>query len=106
MKKKVDEVKIADNVIAYAREITELTRNESRFVLGASPRALLSLIKASQARAFLQDRDFVKPDDIKAVAVHVLGHRLVLTPEARIAGEKKDSIIQSIILKVKVPTKE
>ncbi len=106
MKKKVREVTVADNCLAYAREIIELTRSESRFILGASPRALLSLISASQAKAFLSGRDFVKPDDIKAVAVNVLNHRLVLTPESRIAGEKKDSIIKSIILKVKVPTKE
>jgi MoxR-like ATPase len=106
MKKKVREVTVADNCLAYAREIIELTRSESRFILGASPRALLSLISASQAKAFLSGRDFVKPDDIKAVAVNVLIHRLVLTPESRIAGEKKDAIIRSIILKVKVPTKE
>ncbi len=106
MKKKVREITVADGCLAYAREIIELTRSESRFILGASPRALLSLVSASQAKAFLSGRDFVKPDDIKAVAVNVLNHRLVLTPESRIAGEKKDSIIRSIILKVKVPTKE
>ena len=106
MKKKVREVTIADNCLAYAREIIELTRSDSHFVLGASPRALLSLISASQAKAFLSGRDFVKPDDIKAVAVNVLNHRLVLTPESRIAGEKKDSLIKSIVLKVKIPTKE
>lgn len=106
MKKKVREVTVSGSCLAYAREIIELTRSESRFILGASPRALLSLISASQAKAFLSGRDFVKPDDIKAVAVNVLNHRLVLTPESRIAGEKKDSIIKSIILKVKVPTKE
>lgn len=105
LKKKVSEVTVADGCLEYAREIVELTRSESRFILGASPRALLSLISASQARAFLSGRDFVKPDDIKAVSVCVLSHRLVLTPESRIAGEKKDSIIRSIILKVKVPTK-
>ncbi|MBP5253606.1 MAG: MoxR family ATPase [Lachnospiraceae bacterium] len=106
MKKKVRETNVSDNCLAYAREIIELTRSESRFILGASPRALLSLMSASQAKAFLSGRDFVKPDDIKAVAVNVLNHRLVLTPESRIAGEKKDAIIKSIILKVKVPTKE
>ncbi|MBR7090277.1 MAG: MoxR family ATPase [Lachnospiraceae bacterium] len=105
LKKKVSEVTVADGCLEYAREIVELTRSESRFILGASPRALLSLISASQARAFLSGRDFVKPDDIKAVSVCVLSHRLVLTPESRIVGEKKDSIIRSIILKVKVPTK-
>ncbi|MCR4656350.1 MAG: MoxR family ATPase [Lachnospiraceae bacterium] len=92
-----------DSMIAYAREIVELTRNENRFVLGASPRALLSLLAASQARAFIHGRDFVKPDDIKATAVFVLHHRLSLTPEAKIRKEDIDSIIRSLVLKVKVP---
>ena len=90
-------------MIAYAGKIVELTRSESRFVLGASPRALLSLLGASQARAFLQGRDFVKPDDIKETAVPVLHHRLSLTPEARIRKEDIDSIIRSLVLKVKIP---
>jgi len=106
MKSKVCEVTIADNCLTYAREIVDLTRTEPRFVLGASPRAFLSLIGASRARAFMSGRDFVKPDDIKAVAVNVLSHRLVLTPESRIAGEKKESIIKTLILKVKIPSKE
>ena len=106
MKSKVCEVTIADNCLTYAREIVDLTRTEPRFVLGASPRAFLSLIGASRARAFMSGRDFVKPDDIKAVAVNVLSHRLVLTPESRIAGEKKESIIETLILKVKIPSKE
>ena len=103
LRKKTDEVTITDKVIAYAREITDQTRKEPRFVLGASPRALLSLIRASQAKAFLSSRDFVKPDDIKAVAVNVLHHRLKLTPEAKIAGENADSVIRGLVLKVKVP---
>ena len=103
LRKKTDEVTITDKVIAYAREIVDLTRKEPRFVIGASPRALLSLIKAAQAKAFLESRDFVKPDDIKAVAVNVLHHRLSLTPEARIAGEDADSVIRGLVLKVKVP---
>ena len=83
LRKKTDEVTITDKVIAYAREITDLTRKEPRFVIGASPRALLSLIKASQAKAFLESRDFVKPDDIKAVAVNVLHHRVVAEERGR-----------------------
>lgn len=104
MKKKVEGVKITDGVIGYAREIVDLTRKEALFVRGASPRALLSLLKAAQAHSFLNGRDFVKPDDIKAVAVNVLHHRLILTPEAKIAGERTDSVINGILSKVKVPT--
>jgi MoxR-like ATPase len=96
-------VTIKDNVIGYARNIAEMTRNEKRFALGVSPRAVLALVKASQARAFLEGRDFVKPDDVKAVAPFVLGHRLSLTSEAKIARENKDDILQKLIQKTKLP---
>lgn len=103
IKHKVAQVIIKDNVIRYARNIAELTRDENRFVLGASPRAVLMLLKAAQAKAFLDGRDFVKPDDIKTVAPKVLGHRLSLTSEARIAKENKDDILNSLIRKAKIP---
>ncbi|MBR1392454.1 MAG: MoxR family ATPase [Ruminococcus sp.] len=96
-------VTVKDEVILYARNIAKLTREEKRFVLGASPRAVLALIKASQARALLEGRDFVKPDDVKYVAPHVLTHRLSLTSEARSAREDKDGIIAKLIGRAKVP---
>ena len=103
MKEQTAKVTIKDSVILYARNIAELTREEKRFVLGASPRAILALVKASQAKAFLDGRDFVKPDDVKAVAPFVLTHRINLTSEAKIAKENKDDIIASLIRKAKVP---
>lgn len=103
-REKVVAVKITDAVLAYIREIIEKTRNESRLVLGASPRAFLSLIRASQARAFLNGRDYLKPDDVKDVFINVLHHRLVLTSEARIQKEDIDLILRNLIITVKVPT--
>ena len=103
MREEVAKITISDKVIAYVREIINYTRNEQRFVIGASPRAFLSLIRASQARAFLQGRDYVKPDDVKAVAVNVLHHRLSLTPDAKIKKEKTDSVTKELVLKAKVP---
>ena len=103
IKKTVANITIKDDVIRYARDIAEMTRNEKRFVLGVSPRAVLALVKASQAKAFLEGRDFVKPDDIKAVAPQVLGHRLSLSPEARIAKENKEKILDFLIRSTKVP---
>ena len=100
---KVSAVKIKEEVIRYARDIADMTRNESRFVMGISPRAVISLIKASQAKAFLSGRDYVKPDDIKKVAPYVLSHRLTLTSEAKIAKENKEDIIIKLINKTKVP---
>ncbi|MBP5580868.1 MAG: MoxR family ATPase [Ruminococcus sp.] len=103
MKKKAANVTIKDPVILYARNIAEITREEKRFVLGASPRAVLAMLKASQAKALIDGRDFVKPDDIKAVAPYILSHRLSLTSEARIAKENKDDIITKLIQKAKIP---
>ena len=103
LRKKVSEVHVSDAVLSYIQEIIALTRNESRFVLGASPRAMLFLVAASRARAFLDGRDFVKPDDVKAVAVNVLHHRMTLTPEAKIRKEDIDSIVKSLVIKAKIP---
>ena len=94
---------VKESLLGYIEDMIALTRQESRFVLGASPRALLALVRASQARAFLQGRDFVKPDDVKAVAMPVLLHRLVLSPEARMQKADAEAVLKSLILKVKVP---
>ena len=101
--KEAGQVHVSDNVIGYIRDIISATRSESRFVIGASPRAMLSLVAASRARAYIEGRDFVKPDDVKAVAVNVLHHRLTLTGEARIKSESIDGIVKALVLAVKVP---
>ena len=103
MKEAVTKVQLSDGVIKYVQEIIQLTRKEKSFLLGASPRAMLSLIRASQARAYVCGRDFVKPDDVKAVAIFVLHHRLTLTPEAKIRKEDTDRLLKELILKAKVP---
>jgi MoxR-like ATPase len=99
----VKAVHVSDAVLEYIRSIVALTREEERFVLGASPRATLFLLSASRARAYLEGRDFVKPDDVKKVAVNVLHHRLVLTSEARIRKEDTDNILKAALLKARVP---
>ena len=83
MQEQTAAVTIKDEVIRYARAIAEMTRNEPRFVLGVSPRAVLSLVKASQAKAFLEGRDFVKPDDIRAMTYlcHYNGKAESINPE-------------------------
>ncbi len=103
IKEQVTKATIKDEVIRYARAIAEMTRNEKRFVLGASPRAVVALVKASQAKAILEGRDYVKPDDVKAVAPFILEHRLALTSEAKIAKEDKNDIIRKLISKTKIP---
>ena len=103
MKEAAASVSVSSALLAYMEDIVDLTRQEERFVLGASPRALLSLMRASQSRALVLGRDFVKPDDVKAVAMQVLLHRLVLATDAKLRKENAESILKSLILKAKIP---
>lgn len=103
MQEEVRAVRVRDSLLGYIEDMVTLTREEPRFVLGASPRAMLALLRASQGRAYLQGRDFVKPDDVKAVAMHVLVHRLALSSEARIQKADTRLVLRSLLLKAKVP---
>ncbi len=103
MKDEVAKVFVSEGVLGYLQEMIDLTRSESKFSLGASPRALLALVRASQAYAYINGRDFVKPDDVKAVAVPVLHHRVVLAPEARITKENADDILTALVRKARIP---
>lgn len=103
IQKKVTEVTVKPEIQKYAYDIVDGTRHNENFMLGASPRALLSLIKASQAKAFIDGRDFVKPDDIKSLAYTVLGHRLVLTSEAKFAKADVKKLLDAIVVAVRVP---
>lgn len=103
IKEKAAQVTVKDTVLGYIEDIINLTREEKRFVVGASPRAMLSLVRASQAKAFLCGRDYVKPDDVKAVAMEVLLHRLSLSSKAEIEKEDGAKILNSLIIKAKIP---
>lgn len=103
MQENVLKVSVSDQVLKYIQNIVMLTRTESAFVLGVSPRGMLSLMRAAQAKAYLEGRDFVKPDDVKAVAIPTLHHRLVLTSEAKIRKENLDKKLESLIIKAKIP---
>lgn len=103
MKKDVEKVHISDKVLEYIQEISMLTRSVESFVAGTSPRATIFLAKAARARAYLGGRDFVKPDDVKAVCVNTFHHRLSLTSEARIRRENTDTLINTLMLKARVP---
>lgn len=103
MQEEVRKVYVSDAVLGYVRNIVEITRTEQRFVMGASPRATLLMVRAAQAKAYLSGREFVKPDDVKAIAVNTLHHRLTLTPDAKIHKENLDGILKSLLLQVRVP---
>lgn len=99
----IEGVRVDDSIIKYIAEITQETRIHGKIYLGASPRASLSMLKASKAMAAMRGRDFVVPDDIQYVAYHVLNHRIILTPEAEMEGLDPALVIQEIIKKVEVP---
>ena len=99
----VRNVKIADKVLQYAEDIIGLTRQEKRFVRGVSSRAMIMMVQAARAHAYLSGRQFVTPDDIKAVAVSTLHHRISLSYDAKIAGEDIDKVLHAVVLKAKVP---
>lgn len=99
----VKQVYISPMIKKYIVELTTRTRQSADVYLGASPRGSLSLARASQARAALLGRDHVLPDDVKALAVSVLAHRIIVSPAARLRDLSSDKIMQEIILATPVP---
>lgn len=99
----VDKVLVEHQLLEYIAQIVSATRQSPWITLGASPRASLAILNASKAMAAIRGRDFITPDDIKEVAVPVLRHRILLTPEKEMDGTSTDTIICQLIDKVEVP---
>ena len=89
---------------SYVATIAAITRNHPSLQLGASPRGAIALLRAAQACALLSGRDYVLPDDIRRMALPVMSHRLILTPEARMKGVSAESVLAQLIETVPVPT--
>ncbi len=100
----VRSVHVAPAVRAYLVDIATATRRHGSIALGMSPRATLSLQRASRARAAAAGRNYVTPDDVKALAEPVLGHRLSLSPEAQLQGSTAGRLLDEILSTVPVPT--
>lgn len=98
-----ESVHISDSVLSYVQRIVDGTRSDPGLSLGASPRALLQLLFAARAKAYLDGRDFVRPDDVKHVAPSVLSHRLVLTTEMRLHNKTAEDILETLIVKTPLP---
>ena len=97
-------VAMEQSVQEYARELVAATRDpENGFSLGASPRALLDLARCAQARALLNGRTFVTPDDVSSLAGPVLAHRLILNQKSRHAGVSAADLVASLVKKTRVP---
>ena len=99
----IREVYVSPAIQKYIIDLVGRTRQSGDVYLGASPRGSISLFRAGQARAALQGRDHVLPDDIKALAVPVLGHRVIVSPAARLRELSADRIVQEIIYTAPVP---
>jgi MoxR-like ATPase len=103
---KCQEVFVQDAVRTYLVSLVRATREHPSIALGASPRATLSLLRASRALAFIRDRDFVTPDDIKYLAKYVLSHRLTLKREDRLRGIDSAKVLEDVLSSLKVPVEE
>lgn len=99
----VENIFIKDELIDYIVKIIGATRSNGDLFLGASPRASMAVLRTSKALAAISGRDFVTPDDIKEVAVPVLNHRIILTPEREMEGILPENIINSIIQNIEIP---
>ena len=99
----VEDVVIKDELLDYIAKIIQDTRISQDLFLGASPRASLAIMKASKAMAALNGRNYVIPDDIRAVTFHVLNHRIILTPEREMEGVSSREVIENIIKRTEVP---
>ena len=103
MQKALETVHVDPAIMSYIVELVQRTREDHRIITGASPRASQSLFKTSRSSAAIDGRDYVIPDDIKAVALQVVSHRIVLKPESKIRGVTGHHIMRKILSEVPVP---
>ncbi|MBT3555493.1 MAG: MoxR family ATPase [Chloroflexi bacterium] len=103
LQRQTDEVFIDALVKQYIVELSNATRLHPEAALGVSPRASINLMKGGKAYAMLHERDYVVPDDIKAIAVPTLAHRVLLTPSARMRGVTQETVIKDVLNQVSVP---
>ena len=103
MQEQVGTVYCSPEIRSYVASITAATRNHPQLSLGISPRGGIALIRAAQACALMNDRDYVLPDDVQRIALPVCTHRLLLSPEARMKGQMADRLLLSILHSIPVP---
>ena len=103
MQQEVRNIRIADIVKEYIVKITTATREDRNTVLGISPRGSIALYKASKAFAYIYDRDYVTPDDVKQTAVSVLAHRIILSPQGKTAFGTSEKYVEYVLKNCEVP---
>ena len=103
MQTAVREVRVEESVRNYMVNVCRATREHEDIELGASPRATLALYRTCQARAAMNGRSFVLPDDVKIMAPYVLTHRLMVNPQTRLRGRKPEDVIRDVVATISVP---
>jgi MoxR-like ATPase len=106
MQRAVEGVYVSESVGRYMVELVAATRENARIQVGASPRGSLALLKVSRCRAALAGRDFVTPEDVKAVAVPALAHRLMLSPELWVQRVSQGDVVREVLQSVPTPAAE
>jgi len=101
-----ENIHAAPQIMEYAANIIRATRTSRGLRLGGSPRAMIHLYKASKARALICKRGYVIPDDVKYLAPKILGHRLMLTPEAEVEGTQVKDLVDEVLSQVPIPKTE
>ncbi len=102
IRSQLDSVFCSEELKRYIIDLVRESRQHNDLLLGASPRAAINLMKAARARALLQGREFVTHDDVQAICRPVLGHRLIMRPEAEMDGRTVESVIQQVVQRVPV----
>jgi MoxR-like ATPase len=106
MQQSLEQVYIADSIVDYIARLVRATRENPRLQVGSSPRGGLALLKLARGRAMLDSRTFVTPEDVKAVAVPALAHRLTLAPELWLQRIRGDEIVEECLEQVATPAAE
>jgi len=96
-------VHVSQQLVEYCVEVIRRTRSDDNILVGAGPRASQAIVRAARAWAALSNRDFVSPDDVRAIALPVLEHRLLLRPESELEGVRPVEVLQRILEEVPVP---
>jgi MoxR-like ATPase len=106
LQRALEQVHVAESVGLYMVDLVTATRASTRLAVGASPRGTLALLKLSRAKAALEGRDFVAPEDVKAVAVPALAHRLTLRPELWVQRVRSEDVVREALESVPTPAAE
>lgn len=104
MQNEVKNVRVTEQVKQYIINLAASTRNNRNTVLGVSPRGSIALYKASKANAYIYDREYVTPDDVKVMAVSVLAHRIILSPQGKSAYGTSEELISDLLKNLDVPS--